>query len=175
MKEHMPVAIPAFSGDEFTGDRPRTPEHNLLAEIVVRAILDYAGPARTATHHFRSARRFFYSRRTEPFSFIWISEHLSDDPVAYRTWLLSQLERFRMLGKDVETCNTGSHATESGNRAGNQDSGKCGETRTAHPHGPVSGVQVPPGESPSALADCSGAGTRPDTEGAEVDDAAGCV
>lgn len=68
-----------------------SPERNLLAAILQRAVMDAFNESMDIKSHIKSDARvwLFLSKRTDSFSFLWIMEQLELDPVSFRRFLFS--------------------------------------------------------------------------------------
>jgi hypothetical protein len=78
-------------------EEPDTPEKSLIAAILDRAIRDIVNPAdctymlKYKNTNKRSAVAWLRQRHNEPFSFLWICQHLDICPRRTRTFVLELL------------------------------------------------------------------------------------
>lgn len=81
-------------------DRVGSPERNLLAEILIRAITDYMGWSADVQRHVSDARAWLcidrnFPKKIEPFSFMWICEHLDLSHEMVRRRILEESQKPR--------------------------------------------------------------------------------
>lgn len=81
-----------FIANELNADESeeRSPERNLLAAVVARAICDAFGTAQIGEYESRRARYWIFANvpATKPFSFPWTAVNLGLDPMEIRRFLL---------------------------------------------------------------------------------------
>lgn len=65
--------------DEAEREEPIVKEKHLWRQVIVRAVLDYAGGSERQSSDYRSARRWLFANTTEVFSFRWACELLTID------------------------------------------------------------------------------------------------
>ena len=82
-----------FPGMENSSNKENSPERQLIAAILIRAICDAYGGNICQQHIVREAKKWLFAKRPKrnedilPFSFHWVTEMLELDPIAIQKML----------------------------------------------------------------------------------------
>lgn len=98
----MPSELPFYlQADGCVTSSLRTPERNLLAAVLARAICDAFGSSFADSGTIRSAKRWLASEEIHDFSFFWVCQNLELDPVQIKIALKESAEKITGRLKSV--------------------------------------------------------------------------